>query len=118
MEERRIDWFKLGNRISEMRLARGVTQMELAEKTGLSLTYIGYIEQGKRHGTFDTYLQIVSCLGYSMNDLLTGELENEPKDILAWELSQALSGCGEDEQVAIVRIVREVVNMIRLFRNE
>ena len=42
MEERRIDWFKLGNRISEMRLARGVTQMELAEKTLSDLKFRWY----------------------------------------------------------------------------
>ena len=45
MEGSRIDWRRLGNRIAEMRMARGVTQMELAEMIGLSPTYIGYIEQ-------------------------------------------------------------------------
>ena len=50
-----IDWQMLGNRIAEMRISRGITQMELAEMTGLSLTHIGYIEQGKRHGKLRLY---------------------------------------------------------------
>ena len=118
MEEYRIDWRKLGNRIAEMRLARGITQMELAEKTGLSLTYIGYIEQGKRHATFDTYLQIVTCLGYTLDDLLTGELQNGPLNFLTWELSQALETCGEYRQGLIIRIVRDMVEMIQMFHSE
>ena len=44
MDEIKIDWRQVGNRIAEMRMARGVTQLYLAEKTGLSETYIGYLE--------------------------------------------------------------------------
>ena len=57
-----IDWQMLGNRIAEMRISRGITQMELAEMTGLSLTHIGYIEQGKRHGKFETYARTITIL--------------------------------------------------------
>lgn len=118
MEEIKIDWRKLGNRIAEMRMARGITQQYLAEKTGLSATYIGYLEQGKRHGNFDTYLQIVTVLGFSLNDLVTIELENDLSDCLAWELSRALSACGTDEQESIMRIVREMAHVIHLFHAE
>ena len=45
MEEYRVDFRKLGNRIADMRLSRGITQFQLAEKTGHSRVYIGYIEQ-------------------------------------------------------------------------
>ena len=116
MDGVRIDWCSLGNRIAEMRIARGITQMELAERTGLSLTYIGYLEQGKRHGTFDTYLRIVNELGYSLNDLVAGSLDSGLPDCLAWELSRALTGCGTEEQESVLRIVREMTKMIRLFR--
>ena len=118
MEEHRIDWQMLGNRISEMRLARGITQMELAEKTGLSLTYIGYIEQGKRHGKFETYVQIVDVLGYSLNDLLALDLSTDITDCLFWELSTVLSSCEECEKESIVKIVRDMVQMIQLFHGD
>ena len=117
MEENNIDWLKVGNRVAEMRIARGITQMELAEMTGMSMTYIGYLEQGKRHGKFETYVQIVSVLGYSLNDLMALELTNDLMRGLAWELSRVLSGCGEDKRESIVRTVRDMVHMIRLFRD-
>ena len=118
MEESRIDWLRLGNRIAEMRMARGLTQMDLAEKTGLSVTYIGYIEQGKRHGKFETYVQIVAAMGYSLNDLMVMELDSDLTDYLGWELSSVLSACDENKQESIVRIVRDMVQMIRLFHND
>ena len=115
MDEIKIDWRQLGNRIAEMRMARGVTQLYLAEKTGLSETYIGYLEQGKRHGNFDSYLHIVTALGLTLNDPVTVDLTNDPSDHLAWELSRALSACGTDEQESIMRIVREMAHVIHLF---
>ena len=118
MDEIKIDWRQVGNRIAEMRMARGVTQLYLAEKTGLSETYIGYLEQGKRHGKISTYLLIVTALGFTLNDLVTVELKNELSDCLAWELSRALSACGTDERESIMRIVREMTYVIHLFHAE
>ena len=115
MEGNRIDWRKLGNRIADMRIARGITQQWLAEKTGLSETYIGYLEQGKRHGTLDTYLQIVEELGYSLNDLIADDLQTDLTATLAWELSKAMASCKNNEQESILRIIRDVTNIIQLF---
>ncbi|MBR3334822.1 MAG: hypothetical protein IKG23_11075 [Clostridia bacterium] len=36
MEENRINWRVLGNRIADMRMSRGISQIRLAELTGLS----------------------------------------------------------------------------------
>ena len=48
MEDSKAIWRKIGNRIAEMRISRGLTQYQLAEMTGLSRQYIGFIEQGIR----------------------------------------------------------------------
>ena len=116
MEEYRIDWRKLGNRIAEMRIERGLTQMELAEMTGLSVTHIGYLEQGKRHGKFETYLQLVSAMGFSLNDLMTVKISNDLAQSLVWEITHALSGCEADKKDSIVQIVHDMVYMIHIFR--
>ena len=116
MDGYRIDWRKLGNRVAEMRIERGLTQMELAEMTGLSVTYIGYLEQGKRHGKLETYLQLVTVMGYSMNDLTAAQLSNNLTECLVWEITRALSGCGADKKDLIVQIVRDMVRVIHIFR--
>lgn len=117
MDENRIDWRMLGNRIADMRLSRGITQIQLAEMTGLSRVYIGYIEQGKRGGTIMTYLDIVTALGYSLNDLVRNSFSDTAPEMIL-EISSALNSCSDDEKESIVRIFREMLNMIRMFRRE
>ena len=46
-----------------MRLAKGWTQEELAERTGLHATYIGGVERGERNLGFDNLLKIARALG-------------------------------------------------------
>lgn len=117
MDENRMIWCRLGNRIAEMRMSRGITQFQLAEMTGLSRVYIGYIEQGKRCATILTYLDIVTVLGYSLNDLVKEDLSDSTPELVS-ELSSALTGCSADERESIVRIFREMLHMIRMFRGD
>ena len=52
-----------GQRLRSIRLAKGLTQEELAEKAGLHATYIGIIERGKQGASLDTIEKIgrASC---------------------------------------------------------
>ncbi len=114
MEEMKLDSRILGNRVADMRISRGLSQIQLAELTGLSRVYIGYIEQGKRCGTLLTYLDIVSVLGYSLNDLVGGSFSDPDAQLLS-ELGYALTDCSGDEKESVVRIFREMLKMIRMF---
>ena len=104
----------LGNRVADMRISRGLTQFQLAELTGLSRVYIGYIEQGKRNPTLLTCLDIVTVLGFTLNDLVDGDISDPDAELLS-ELGVALTGCRGDEKESVVRIFREMLKMIRLF---
>ena len=116
MDDHKVDWCTIGNRIADMRLSRGLTQFQLAELIGRSRVYIGYIEQGKRCGTILTYLDIVSALGYSLNDLVGVSFPNQDPDMqLLSEMSLALMDCSSDEKESIVRILREMLKMIRRY---
>lgn len=116
MDDHKVDWCTIGNRIADMRLSRGLTQFQLAELTGLSRVYIGYIEQGKRCGTILTYLDIVSVLGYSLNDLVVGSFpDQDPDSQLLAEMSLALMNCSGDEKESVMRIFREMLKIIRMY---
>ena len=117
MDDHKVDWCTIGNRIADMRLSRGLTQFQLAELTGLSRVYIGYIEQGKRCGTILTYLDIVSALGFTLNDLVAGNVSDVVR-LLVLDLSRTLTDCSDDEKESIVRIFREMLEMIRLLRED
>lgn len=52
-----------GQRLRSIRLAKGLTQEELAEKAGLHATYIGIIERGKQGASLDTIEKLAQALG-------------------------------------------------------
>lgn len=45
--------------LKTMRLKKGLTQKELAEKTGISIHTIANIEQGQRKGSKETWKKIL-----------------------------------------------------------
>ncbi len=51
-----------GQRLKSIRLAKGLTQEELAEKAGLHATYIGIIERGKQGASLDTIEKLATAL--------------------------------------------------------
>jgi len=60
---------RLAEKLREFRKAKKMTQQELAEASGLHLTYIGHLEVGKYHPTVYVMWKISKALGVSMNDL-------------------------------------------------
>ena len=115
MDDHMILWRRIGNRIADMRMSRGISQMRLAEMIGVSRVFIGYIEQGKRSATLLTYLDIVTALGYTLDDLVKEDLSDTAPGLVL-EFNNALIGCSEDERESVVLIFREMLHMIRLLR--
>lgn len=62
----------LANRIKQLRLAKNISQEDLAAKAGLSRTGMGLIEQGKRWPRLATLLKISEALGMTIEDVLKG----------------------------------------------
>lgn len=63
----------LSNNISELRIIRGVSQEELAEKIGVHQTFISHIEKGIKTPTVSMLVAIADELDYSMDYLLDRE---------------------------------------------
>jgi len=55
--------------MKSLRNKRGLTQEELSEIVGLSVNYIGYIEQNKRVPSIKTADKIARALGVKFSDL-------------------------------------------------
>jgi transcriptional regulator with XRE-family HTH domain len=52
----------VGNRIRDIRKAKGLTQQQLAEQSNLDDAYIGAVERGERNFSIDTLEKIVNAL--------------------------------------------------------
>ena len=106
-----INWLILGNRISDMRRSRNMTQQELAERLGTSDVYVGYLEQGKRHGTLETFISIVNILEYTMDDLLEMFLVRSVPG--SFDTKLLVESCTPEERNLIYRMVHEVLDFTR-----
>jgi transcriptional regulator with XRE-family HTH domain len=60
---------QVGRRIQGLRKARGWTQEELAERSGLHHTYVGGVERGERNASIESYCKIAEAFGISLADL-------------------------------------------------
>lgn len=61
--------YRLGRKIQRIRKERGLTQEKLAEKVGISTTWIGYIETGYRRPNLKMIYKIASALGVKVKDI-------------------------------------------------
>lgn len=85
---------RLGARIREERKKVGLTQERFAEKVGLSVDYIGYIERGKQAPYLRTLERIAKALGVEIYELF-----------LFREVGKKL-----DEEAAIKELILSVQN--------
>ena len=61
---------KFGNRVREMRIAQGLSQEALAQKSGLHRTYIGGIERGERNISLINIEKIANVFDISIASLM------------------------------------------------
>lgn len=67
-----MNWKDIGKRIRRKRLEKSWRQEDLAEKTDLSIAYIGMIERGEKIPRLETFVHIANVLEVSADELLSG----------------------------------------------
>jgi transcriptional regulator with XRE-family HTH domain len=63
---------KFGSNMRQLRRVRGISQEELAERSGLHRTYIGGIERGERNPSLINIVSIAEGLSCNVGDLFKG----------------------------------------------
>lgn len=65
------DWRSIvGANVKRMRLARGLTQEQLAFDAKIDLTYVGGIERGRRNPSLMVMARLADAVGCDLSDLL------------------------------------------------
>ena len=70
-----MDLEGIGIRIRKKRLSKSMTQEELAERTNLTVAYIGMIEREERTPSLETFIQIANELHATADELLCETLQ-------------------------------------------
>jgi transcriptional regulator with XRE-family HTH domain len=58
---------QIGQRISEIRKAQGISQTELAERSGVGRTHLIRIEQGKYNLQIDTLAALADAMNFKID---------------------------------------------------
>lgn len=109
----RIEEIKaIGQRVKEARIAKGMTQAELAEAAHISTSNVSDIERGKSQMWLSTFCKIAEGLQVSSDSLLR---LNVPvvNDIYQQEYNEILSDCSPTEIESIMKITREIIIAMR-----
>jgi transcriptional regulator with XRE-family HTH domain len=72
----------IGKRIKELREEKGITTIELAEKSGVAQSTISQIENGKRNPSTGTAAKIAEALGVSITKILNGSDAPEKDELI------------------------------------
>lgn len=105
-----LDYSKIGARICQVRKLKGLSQIELAKKCGISLSFMGHIERGTRKMSMDTFVILCRELETDADGLLWGAPQ------LSETAMQGMWGCGtqtDDESYSMyIRIMKSVADIM------
>lgn len=107
----------LGNRVRAIRNAKGLTQQNLADLSGLDYRYIGAIERGERNFSIDTLEKVLVALKISLFELAYLGIEQSEKESARWEAVDQFIASTEglsEKQIEILRRVNQEV--LRAFK--
>ena len=75
----RFNRMAYGARIKQLRINKGLTQEQLAEKMHVTGTYIVKIENSQRTGSIELAVELADCFGVSLDHLLLGREYSDKK---------------------------------------
>lgn len=87
-----LDYGKMGMRIRQVRKAKGWSQSDLAEKCGVSMSFLGHIERGTRIMSIDTFVKICRALEAGADELLWGVANPSDAVLDMWNVPEKKKG--------------------------
>lgn len=99
-----VDYADIGKRIRACRLAKGMTQEQLANEVGVVVTHISHIETGNSVPSLKTLIDIINALDCSADELLCIEIKKAKPVFDSW-MTEQLADCSSDE----AKIIKETV---------
>ena len=100
---------EIGDRVRQARLAKRMSQMDLAEAVGMSVSFISNIEVGKQSLNIRALIAISDVLSVSADWLLRSSTES---DVTIDEILKELENCTPKEREVILKLVQTMKDSI------
>lgn len=102
-----LNYAEIGQRIRSARKDKGISQEELAERVGISVTHMSHIETGNTKLSLLVLVCISKALEVSTDALLFG-LTTAEKDTVCSELSVILSSSSPGQASIYLEMIRNL----------
>ncbi|MSS62797.1 helix-turn-helix transcriptional regulator [Lachnospiraceae bacterium WCA-693-APC-MOT-I] len=99
-----MNYKKLGLKIKEIRISRGLTQDTLAEMVSCNTSHISNIENNHTKVSLNVLLAIANALNTSIDYLLSDQYENSSL-ALDNEVLRALRTCDSEKKEKILKMI-------------
>jgi transcriptional regulator with XRE-family HTH domain len=104
-----MDYYAIGQRIRKIRKAYGLSQEELAEKIGISVTHMSHIETGNTKLSLPVFVDLAAALEIRTDDLLYDETTAERSSAVE-EIVRILGTCTTQQ----LKIMEDVLRATRV----
>lgn len=107
-----IDYISIGNRIREIRTAKGWTQAKLAEKSGVEPSNISHIERAATKLSLPTMVNIANALGVTLDEIAYGSLVKSIH-VSVKMIDEILADCSPEELKALAEVLKTTKSVLR-----
>ncbi len=107
-----IDYISIGNRIKELRTAKGWTQAKLAEKSGVEPSNISHIERAATKLSLPTMVNIANALDVTLDEIAYGSLVKSTH-VSVKMINDILSDCTAEEIKSLSEVLKTTKNILR-----
>ena len=104
-----MDFKEIGKRIKDKRIKLNLTQEQLAEKTGLTDTYIGAIERATSKCSIETLVKISQTLDINMDYMLFGTTTKNVDN----RFSEILKSLPKDKQNLYIELCEAIADKLK-----
>lgn len=104
-----IDYGVIGSRIKQARLAKNMTQEDLADKIDISVAFLSRVERGNSHINLKRLNQLCDLLDVSEGYLLNGASSNS-QNYLDKEFTDLIKSVSPETQKMIYNVAKTIVD--------
>lgn len=98
-----MDYYEIGQRVRRYRKILGLSQEQLAEKVGISVTHMSHIETGNTKLSLPIFVSLAEHLGVQADDLLFDKPSG--RHIALKTVDDILNGCTTPQ----IRVLAEIL---------
>lgn len=100
-----------GNQLQKLRKKKKLTQLQLAEKSGLSLKHLGEIERGRGNPSLESLNSLAESLDLTLPELFSFQVQEvSRKGDISVKLIESIKTTSSKNAVILLKILKELEN--------